>query len=173
MEIRILKIDLEDVAVFEYIAKWSNDPEIRPYATPRFSEDEYRDVFAVEIMASLMDHPSKSAYVVLDDEKPIGELSIDMNFDQRMYKEDQTAWISLLIGDKEYRGKGISKLMMQFIEQECRNLGAKAIELGVFEYNKKAQNLYLNSGYEKIGEIKSFVYNFGKWHSDIRMLKKI
>ena len=173
MDIRIQRINLEDVAVFEYLAKWSNDPEIRPFATPRFSEAEYRDIFAVEIMASLMDHPSKNAYVVLDGEKPIGELSIDMNFDQRIYKENQTAWISLLIGDKEYRGKGISKMMMQFIDLECRNLGAKAIELGVFEYNKKAQSLYLNSGYEIIGEIKSFVYNFGKWHSDIRMLKKL
>lgn len=173
MEIRIQKIKLEDVAIFEYFAKWSNDPEIRPFATPRFSEEEYRDVSVVEIMASLMEHPSKNAYVVLDDDKPIGEISIDMDFGQRLHKEDQTAWISLLIGDKEYWGKGISKMMMQFIEQECRSLGAKAIELGVFEYNKKAQSLYLNSGYVKIGEIESFVYNFGKWHSDIRLLKKI
>jgi len=173
MDIKIRKIDLEDIDVFEFLAKWSNDAEIRPYATPRFSEEGYKDILMVEIIASLMENPSKSVYLVCDGEKPIGELSIDMNFSHRVYKEDMTAWISLLIGEAEYRGRGISKIMMDFIEAECRRLGARAIELGVFEYNHRAQSLYLASGYHKIDEIKAFVFNFGSWHSDIRMLKKL
>lgn len=173
MDIKFREISLDDVAFFQYLEKWANDPEIRPFASPRFSEKEYTDVLALEIMASLTENSNKHVFIVLDGEKPIGEVSIDMNFAHKVYEEANTAWISLLIGDSEYRGKGISKIMMTFIENECRKLGAIAIELGVFEYNKKAQNLYLNSGYEKIDEIKDFVYNFGKWHSDIRMLKKL
>ncbi|GAB6108347.1 GNAT family N-acetyltransferase [Fusibacter bizertensis] len=173
MDIKFREISLDDVALFQYMEKWTNDPEIRPFATPRFSEKEYTYIFALEIMASLSVNSDKHVYIVLDGEKPIGELSIDMKFAHRIYDGENTAWISLLIGDSEYRGKGISKMMMAFIENECRKLGADAIELGVFEYNVKAQNLYLNSGYERIGEIKNFVYNFGKWHSDIRMLKKL
>ncbi len=173
MTIEIKRLTNLDVPVFEKFAEWTNDPEIRPYAIPRFNEREYIEVTPAELMSSTLGNIKKRIYVVYDGEKPIGECSIDTDFEARIHKETDTAWISLVIGDKAYWGKGISKLIMAFLEAECIRIGMRAIELGVFEYNKRARCLYEQMGYEEIARIDNFVYNFGTWHTDIRMLKRL
>lgn len=159
--------------VFDLIAQWSNDPEIQPYAIPRFNEGDYIPFTGYELMVNALQHDHKFIYMVYDDLKPIGEFSIDLGFGHKVSSEPSTAWISLVIGDKDYWGKGVGAWMMQSIEQECRNLGIAAIELGVFEFNERALKLYQKLGYERIAVIPDFVYSFGKWHADIRMLKKL
>ena len=173
MTIEIKRLTNLDVPISEKFAEWTNDPEIRPYAIPRFNERDYIEVTPAELMSSTLGNIKKRIYVVYDGEKPIGECSIDTDFEARIHKETDTAWISLVIGDKAYWGKGISKLIMAFLEAECMRLGLRAIELGVFEYNKRARCLYEQMGYEEIARIENFVYNFGTWHTDIRMLKRL
>lgn len=173
MTIEIKRLTNLDVPIFEKFAEWTNDPEIRPYAIPRFNERDYIEVTPAELMSSTLSNIKKRIYVVYDGKKPIGECSIDTDFEARIHKETDTAWISLVIGDKTYWGKGISKQIMTFLEAECTRIGLRAIELGVFEYNKRARCLYEQMGYEEIARIDNFVYNFGTWHTDIRMLKRL
>jgi len=173
MTIEIKRLTNFDVAIFEKLAQWTNDPEIRPYSIPRFSEREYIEVIPEDLMSSTLGNLKKRIYVIYDGEKPIGECSIDTDFESRIHKEADTAWISLVIGDKAYWGKGISKIIMSFLESECTRIGMLAIELGVFEYNKRARCTYEQMGYQEIARIENFVYNFGTWHSDIRMLKRL
>jgi len=173
MTIEIKNLEIFDEVIFEKFAEWTNDPEIRPFSTPRFSERTYEEVTATELMASAFANVNKYIYIVYDGEKPIGECSIDIDFEARIHKVPGTAWISLVIGDKTYWGKGISKQIMTYLEAECIRLGMCAIELGVFEYNKRARCLYEQMGYIEIARIDDFVYNFGSWHTDIRMLKRL
>lgn len=173
MEITYREVDFGEIDLFNLFAKWSNDPEIRPFTTPRLSEDEYVNVHAIELMASLMDKPFKHTYVVTVDQTPVAEFSIDMHFEHLISKQDNVAWISIVIGDADYRGIGLGSKIMAFIEAEARELGATKIELGVFEYNERAIQLYKKVGYQPIATISNFVFNFGKWHSDIRMIKSI
>jgi len=159
--------------LFNLLAKWSNDPDIQPYAIPRFSEEDYVPFTGYELMVSALQHENKFIYLVYDDLKPIGEFSIDLSFGHKVTTEPLIAWISLVIGDKKYWGKGVGEWMMRSIEQECRSLGLKGIELGVFDYNLRALRLYQKLGYEHIATIPNFVYHSNEWHSDIRMLKKL
>ncbi|OJV66579.1 MAG: hypothetical protein BGO41_03920 [Clostridiales bacterium 38-18] len=173
MEITYREVDFGEIDLFNLLAKWANDPEIRPFSTPRFSEDEYPKVHAIELMASLMEKPSKHTYMVFVAQQPVAEFSIDMHFEHLVTNQEDVAWISIVIGDSSFRGIGLGRRIMEFIEIEAIKLGATLIELGVFDYNERAIQLYKNVGFIPIATISNFVFNFGSWHSDIRMIKSI
>ncbi len=62
---------------------------------------------------------------------------------------------------------------MRYIETEIRLHGLGRIELGVFEFNENARQLYEKVGYKEIGRIEDFTYWNGKMWQDIRMEKQI
>lgn len=70
-------------------------------------------------------------------------MSITIDAPHLKKKEENTGWISICIGEGDYRGKGVAhEAMIFFLEEECKALGLKRIELGVFEYNQRARTFY-------------------------------
>lgn len=173
MNIKIVELEKYNIETFEMIASWSNDPDIKEYLTPRLSEEELKEVTGEMLMSSVSKKTSEKIYMVLDEKKPIGNYTIESGFERLMSNHEKTAWISILIGDKDYWGKGISKIIMNHLENECRAMGFEYIELGVFEFNERARKLYTSMGYEKLGTIPDLIYHNGQWMKDIRMIKKI
>lgn len=173
MDLKFVEIDKDDLTLFKLFAKWDSDPVIKPFITPRRSEEEVPDYTAEELMEHAKQNTSKHIYVLYDGEKPIGTSTIDTDFFFLKSGKEHVAWISILIGDKNYWGKGLSKAMMAHLEGEARRLGCQYIELGVFEFNQKAQSLYKRMGYDVFEIIEKFVYHDGQWKNDIRMLKKL
>jgi len=154
----------------QIMATWYNDPEIAPFIHPTFTQSEPQKFTAQLLMDQ--DAPSSiQRIVILDDLKPIGELSITRDFHWLMGSHESTAWISICIGEKSYWGIGIAKLAMAYLEEECRRLGFKRIELGVFENNLKAQALYQKMGYVPFARTEHMTYSQGAWRDDIRMEK--
>lgn len=170
MKITFEEIDKTKVEPFEYIAKWSNDPEIKYFIGANLTEGEMPNCHPKDLWKSA-NGTDKYIYLIKDGTKPIGDLSIMIDPPHIKKKEKNTGWISICIGEKEYRGKGVAQLAMEFLENECRRLGMKRIELGVFEYNERAMAFYKKIGYEEFARIKNFVYYEGKWREDIRMEK--
>lgn len=174
MDIHIEKlIDYSNYEVFEMLTLWDNDSELKHLTRPRMTEKELEVLTVEEEIQSAKLNKTKHIYLVYDVDKLIGSYSIDTDFEHRLNKKGVTAWLGLLIGDKDYLGKGIGKIMMQDIEKECVKLGCSFIELGVFEFNKRAAKLYQAMDYEIIATIPAFVFHDGKWFGDIRMLKKL
>lgn len=171
MNLRIVPIDKKQIKPFEYIAKWCNDPEIKYLIGANFSEAEMPDVKSEEIQKNAHNNPKKYLYLILDGDEPIGDVSIMIDPKHLHKKEEGTGWISICIGEKDYRGKGVAHEAMLFLEKECKSLGLKRIELGVFEYNERAIAFYKKLGYEVFDRIEDFVYYEGKWRADIRMEK--
>lgn len=174
MNIQIKKLkNHKNFEVYNTLASWDNDPQIKALIRPRMTEEDLPIVTAQELMYYAYRNKKKHTYLVYDNSLLIGSYTIDTDFDKRIYKKEGTAWFGIIIGEKDYRGKGIGKLMLADIEKECLKLGCKAIELGVFEYNKNAFELYKSFGYQVIATIESFVFMNGNWYSDIRMLKHL
>ncbi|WP_168122338.1 GNAT family N-acetyltransferase [Paenibacillus sp. HB172176] len=171
--IHMEKLTFYTVELFTKLAAWHNDPELQPFISPRRTVEEIALIDPRGYMEKARKSPNTWMYIVYDDETPIGVYTITQDSGALMRKTGRTAWISVLIGDKRYQGRGISKLMMQSIEEECRRLGFDAIELGVFDYNEKAKQLYRRSGYQEIGRNASFVFYNGEWHDDIHLVKPI
>lgn len=51
---------------------------------------------------------------------------------------------------KEFRGRGVSKLLMNFLHFAAKNKGAEFVKLKVYKSNIPAINLYKSLGYELI-----------------------
>ena len=155
----------------EIVVKWYNDPEISPYLRPNFTGEDLKDMELEDVRNGYLSHPDKRLYGIYTDELLIREVSIIKNFQYLAKKTEKTAWISICVGNKDYWGKGIAKKAMNFLEKESKTLGYDRIELGVFENNLKAQNLYKQMGYEIIRIYSDFTYYNGSWYDDLRMEK--
>lgn len=173
MDIKITKVDKHDVSNFQYIAKWSNEPDIRYLLRPNFEEGELENVEPEQIQQSALKCEYKHIYLIWVDNKAVGEVSIMIDPPQVYNKTKGTSWIGICIGEKEYQGKGIAKKAMEFLEEESKRLGLSRIELGVFGNNPRAIEFYKKLGYKTIYEFEKFTYCEGKWYSDIRMEKTI
>jgi RimJ/RimL family protein N-acetyltransferase len=178
-EAGIMKIRIEHFEdysrrdIFDVLASWDNDPDIKPFVIPGIHDDYLDDVTGDELMYLAHKNLDKDLYLVFDDEILVGYYTIDTNFEHRLTKEEGTVWISIVIGNKAYWGKGLGRYMMIDLEGRCRQMGYRRIELGVFDYNKRAIALYASMGYEVIGVIENFVFYQGDWRKDIRMLKAL
>lgn len=155
----------------QQMVNWYNDPDIAPFIHPNYSEGEGHHFSLEDVYKQHEPRPEIIKYLIMDDQYPIGEFSITKDFYWLMGEKDNSAWISIDIGEKAYWGKGISKLAMTFIEEECCRMGYKRIELGVFENNFKAKNLYEKMGYVQFARNEHMTYSQGAWRADLRMQK--
>lgn len=150
---------------------WYNNPDIAHFIHVNRNEDNPQEYTLDDVIKELHPHSNVLRYSILDGDLPIGELSITKDFFLLMKKDENSAWISILIGDQSYWGKGISKLAMKFLEDTCREMGFNRIELGVFENNTKAFNLYKSLGYKEFTRIDHFTFSHGRWCADVRLEK--
>lgn len=156
--------------------KWENDTKINHFTVPNFEEKplSYRSFETTYIESILrVEDGALYDYLIFDEEVLIGECNISLDPPQLEKKIPGTAWVGLVIGEEEFRGKGIGKEVMEFLEYESKQLGATRIELGVFEFNKRAVRLYESMGYQKFTELDNFTFYDGKWHRDYRLEKFI
>jgi RimJ/RimL family protein N-acetyltransferase len=173
MDISFREVKKDSIDDYILISKWSNDNSIKHFITPNFTGGNLAPVTPEELYAAALNKPGMHCYLLLADNVEIGDFSIQIDPPQLYKKVEKTGWIGITIGEEKYRGKGIGKSAIQFIENKCRDLKLIRIELGVFEYNHNAVKLYKNMGYKEIGIIKNFTFHQGKWYNDIRMEKYI
>ncbi|MGB7594318.1 MAG: GNAT family protein [Erysipelotrichaceae bacterium] len=162
-----------DEEIIECLVRWYNDEEIAPFIHPNFQSQPPSAFTREDALAACAEYPDKYNYLIFDDLTPIGELSITRNFFMLHANLPDSAWISICIGEKAYWGKGIARMAMTFLENECRKMGCTRIELGVFENNIRAYHRYLSLGYREIARYPDFTYSKGRWVADIRMEKNL
>ncbi len=172
MNIHFEKLWVYD-ALIESMIKWYNDDEIAPFIHPNMHATDQPTYSKNEVLISCAYHPDKFNYLILDGLKAIGEVSITRNFFMLHNNVPNSAWVSICIGEKEYWGKGIATMAMDFLEDECRKMGFSRIELGVFENNIRAITRYRKLGYREIARYPKFTYSKGEWYADIRMEKTL
>ena len=161
----------EDVT--ESLVRWYNDEEIAPFIHPNFQTHEPPPFTKDDALIACSPYLDKFNFLVFDGAKVIGELSITRHFFMLHENTPHSAWISICIGEKEYWGKGIATMAMEFLEAECRKMGFSRIELGVFEHNIRAYLRYQKLGYREIARYPKFTYSNGDWYADIRMEKML
>lgn len=171
MNIYFRELDKTKIDDFICVSNWDNDSEIKYFVRPNFSEDEISDIIPEELFENALTNNNNYVYIIIADDNPIGYVSIQKDPPHLYHKVNNTAWVSIAIGDKKYRGAGIGKIAMQFLEEKCRDRGLNRIELGVFAFNINAIKLYKKSGYKEIAIVKKFTFYNGKWQDDIRMEK--
>ena len=150
---------------------WENDPALIPFIRPNPTEADLakRHPVTVESLRERLEH--NHIYLIYADGQPVGEVNYQVDPPQLYKKETGTAWVGINIGEVWARGKGIGAQAMFFLEKQARAQGLKRMELGVFEFNVRAIQLYTKLGYREIVRIDNFTYYQGQMWQDIRMEK--
>ncbi len=79
-------------------------------------------------------------WVVKENNHPIGYIILAIIYSFEF--GGQNAFVDEFYLEKEYRGKGIGKKVVEYITEEAKQLNIKALHLEVERHNKKALNLY-------------------------------
>ena len=94
----------------------------------------------------LTDPALGQAWLIYDDDAPIGYAVLTLGYSLEYHGRD--AFIDELYIAAGYRGRGIRRWVMQFVEDEAFKLGVHALHLEVEQANLRAQALYHKLGYE-------------------------
>lgn len=174
MKIDFIPIDFSNMNNCSILAKWFNDPEINYLISPNFYQGPLSYISNEYVSQSnLYTQYKKHAFFIVANNYIIGDVNIIDNPDF-LYKKDQSScWLGITIGEKPYRGLGIGKEAMKYIEQYARSVGFTRMELGVFEFNTKAISFYKKLDYKPIGRVPRFTFYNGNWYDDIRFEKNL
>jgi len=160
-----------DPIIATTLNQWANDPLLIPLIRPNRNKEEFETPVSVttETLRKRLEH--NPIYLIYTDGQLVGEMDYQIDPGHLFKRKTGTAWIGIIIGEASARGKGIGTRAMRYLEEQIRMQGLKRIELGVFEFNKKAIQLYKRLGYREIGRIDDFTYWQGRMWQDIRMEK--
>jgi len=170
-QIHFRRVELLDSVSFELLAKWGNQPDIKHLINVNFEESPLKAYTAEQVMRAASKNPSKESYIIYHNNLPIGEVSLEIDPPHLINHSVKSGWLGILIGDVHYRGIGVGKIAIDFIEKRAIDNGALRMELGVFAYNQKAKSFYERMGYQQFHTIEKFTYYNKKWHDDYRMEK--
>jgi diamine N-acetyltransferase len=106
-----------------------------------FDEHRRRTIFSEFVQ----DDTYGRAWLVVAGGRPAGYVVLTVSFSFEYHGRD--AFIDELYLETEFRGRGIGRRIMQFVEETARQLGVNAVHLEVSKDNDAAQELYRRSGY--------------------------
>ena len=139
---RIYLRELKEEDASQEYCNWLNDPLVNKYL-------ETKKATIKELKKYIREKKENENCIFLgifikDTDKHIGNVKlepIDWN--------DKKATLGILIGDKNYWGKGICTIATKLVtEYAFEKLGLKKIDLGVLSENKAAIVCYLKSGFK-------------------------
>lgn len=131
----------EEHATAKY-ARWLNDPEVNKYL-------ETREVTIDELMAYIAEKNASDNALLLgifwkENNEHIGNVKLEP-----IDHETGTATMGILIGEKEYWGKGVATEVTDLIAQYAfETLGLYEVNLGVISENTPAIRVYEKCGFE-------------------------
>ena len=155
----ILRDDEEAVGLY---AKWMSDE-----TTCVFIEHAHSVVDITRMPGWVSDHSVMRMGIVLKEtDTLIGYCHIDHR------TEDMSAWLSINIGEKSARGKGIGTEVVQILLRYCFMVqGVYSVHLDVLETNTPAIKCYEKAGFRISGRYRGHCYymrNHYDWlHMDI------
>lgn len=171
MDISFRELNKNSIDDYILVSKWNNDDSIKHLIIPNFTEGDLPGSTAEELYDHALKQSGMYHYFILAGGAAVGEVSIQADPPQLHKKVKNTGWIGITIGEEKYRGRGIGRPAIEFLENKCRELKLARIELGVFSFNHNAIKFYKNMGYKEFAVLNKFTYYQGKWHDDIRMEK--
>jgi ribosomal-protein-alanine N-acetyltransferase len=146
----------------EYV-KWLNDKEVYQYLDSggNFTLEELSDY-----LTNYSEYPVLFwAIIVKETNSHIGNIKIDP-----INQRNQIGEYGILMGDRNYWGKGYSKEASKSVISYCfESLNLRKITLGVIKDNVAAVKLYKSLGFEEEGIYRMHGIYAGKYCDAIRM----
>ena len=167
------RVDPKDAEEIALMTMWENDPQIEKFLRPNFKNEPLPPLTVCELQESFSD-PAKLCFLFAEEEQPkryLGYVQLQFSHPVMLGEKKHGAWLAICIGEAEARGKGYGKIAMRFIEDTAKSYGVTRLELGVFDFNRRAIALYQSMGYRPFAIEENFAWHEGKQFCDIRMEK--
>jgi len=87
------------------------------------------------------------AWIILDGSSPVGYVVLCFGYSLEWLGRD--AFVDEIYLRENYRGRGWGRQTMAFVEEAARELGVRALHLGVVKGNEVALRLYEAMGFQK------------------------
>ena len=154
-------IKMEDAPRF---VRWLRDKEVNKFTTRK-------KVFLKEEQEWIKNLPKKKnmkrfSVDTLKEKIHIGSIGLELE------KKDKLAYIDILIGDKNYWGKGYgTEAIKILVDHAFKELGVHKLNLGggTYSYNTRAIRAYKKSGFKIEGINSESVLYKGKFYNLIQM----
>ena len=163
------------ITELELLVQWHNDPAIK-YRICRFPTRESCEnnitVGSFEQEGLLLCAGTQKILEIIDNE-PIGLGTLEMDPQKLMTKEPNTAWISVVIGNKRYLRQGIGTRVVKHLEGLARAAGAKRAEIGIFEHNTGSLQMFSKLGYVEFSRQQKHTWWDGRCWDVIRLIKPL
>ncbi|MGE0088547.1 MAG: GNAT family N-acetyltransferase [Bacteroidales bacterium] len=134
----------------EKLFLWLNDSEVMKYLENAFPAKSYESV--VEYYEQRIKEPYR--YMIIDQKstEPIGTCRL-FNINH----EDDRCELSLIIGEKDYWGKGYGKDVIEMCKKVAfSGLNLNRLELHCYAINERAIKLYTKCGFRKDGLLREY-----------------
>lgn len=148
-----------------FFLKWFNDPEIIQYLTRYLPMTEMAEEKWIEELATKPQSEVVFIIEVIEDgsNKPIGNCGL-----HRIHPKDHTAEIGIVIGEKDYWGKGYGTEATQLlIEYGFKQLNLHRVSSWVIEFNKRSIKLCEKLGFQKEGVLRKAIFKNGQFWDKI------
>lgn len=138
-ELRLIKAERES---WLYALEWYQNPDVLYY-----SEGVTETCYDMEVITNMYSFLSS-----------IGELYFIEILENGIWKVIGDATLSektmpIVIGYKEYWGKGIGKKVIGALIIRAKELGIKKIQLsGIYIYNERSKNMFMSLGFKKTSQ---------------------
>jgi ribosomal protein S18 acetylase RimI-like enzyme len=94
----------------------------------------------------LSDSSLGGLWLIESEGKSIGYVVLSFGYSFEFHGRD--AFVDELFIEADYRGRGIGRQAIQFIEEQCKSSGVNALHLEVERTNLAAQALYKKTGFQ-------------------------
>jgi len=149
----------------ELLLKWYNDPEIIQNIIHRhlpFCQE------AAEEWIRQLGLSKKEMLLVIEVKKNDASIPIGIAGISHINWKDRNASGSIIIGEKEYWGKGIGAELAELFLDYCFNeLNLHRISTSVISTNERSLKLHQKLGFVVEGRIKEAVYKMGRYQDII------
>ncbi len=144
--------------------KWLNDPDTNRYLGTRVRQGTDREFHERWFEAYAKDD-SRQIFTILDKDISIGQVGLlSINTD------DHNAELYALIGEADYRGKGLGSTIVQYItDYGFTQLKLHRIYLTVHAANLAAIRVYDKCGFKKEGVLRENVLRDGVYEDEVVM----
>lgn len=159
-EVRMPQVHLEPLTysdqTLDLWTKWMNDPDIRKYMYRSLTNNKDRIKDWLEL-ASVSD--SRHYFTIHADGNNIGFISVR----QDKHPTD-TAEIGIVIGEKEYQGKGIGKKVLSEVLEKCeKDYHLSSVRALIKPFNEKSIKLFESQGFTKDADVTVFDEPFTRY----------
>jgi ribosomal protein S18 acetylase RimI-like enzyme len=170
-QISIQKISLNEVEALQAISRLTFYETFADVNTKENMSSYLENDLSLERLSEEMNNPNSEFFFATLENEVIGYLKINLESAHTEQKTANSLEIERIYVIKEFLGKNIGQLLLEYAFQIGREKGNENVWLGVWEENKRAIRFYQKNGFV---EFDKHIFMLGEdAQTDILMRKKL